>query len=282
MAQNTQTPAVDFFKFDLGNNSALQKDFQKIFEENNGNWAKIKPQLEGNKAFINVLPKLEFTQNLSVLSNNNEAFVAHFQKDATINSMADIGLKLNKVAFVAQVQEFTPVGEDKMVFANNAFNQVFNQVPTAVLVNMIEDPKVPILNNVVGSQTAEILKSNPHFNIKTTSVYNLINDTKNFEQVPAALQAEVTTQLKTLGRLVNIAHVPEAVPILYNKNLHTSGIISSIPPNQFLAMMKDNGLSDEDVHQIHQQAQIRTAQIQDAMMGMYELERGINFGIMKA
>ena len=39
---------------------------------------------------------------------------------------------------------------------------------------MINDPKVPLLNNDNGKYIAELLSKTPEFNIKTTSVYELI------------------------------------------------------------------------------------------------------------
>ena len=67
-----------------------------------------------------------------------------------------------------------PEGEIKAVYVDKLYNELYAKEPTAVVVNMINDPKVPLLNNDNGKYIAELLSKTPEFNIKTTSVYELI------------------------------------------------------------------------------------------------------------
>jgi hypothetical protein len=269
--QENTNPMLKLFSNDLSKN--LHSDFQTIFEDNNGNWAAIKPQLDKNVVFKELLPKLEFTHNLSVLSNNNEDFVAHFQQDNAINSLSDIALHFNRSVFSKAVKN---TGID----INLVFNQVFQLAPTAQLVNMIKDPKVDFLNSTLGGQVGDILHENINVNLKTTSVYEIINKQDVFKNLSTDAQQPVTVQLKTLARLTALSQSPEVIPVLYNKNLHTSGIISAIPKSQFQAMMQDSDLDETQIEQIHYDAQNRAAQISNALLEMYQHKNGANFGIM--
>lgn len=162
-------PKIDFFKFDL-QAEKQQKVFAEIFSKNQGNWSAIKSELTGKEGFTDtVINKLEFTQNLSVWSNNNAEVVSLFQKDDKTNSLRDIALSLDKTAFIDKVKATAPAGtdEEKQVFALNLRRNLFNIEPTAMLVNLVKDPKVPFLNDATGSNIAAVLTKQPEFNIKT-------------------------------------------------------------------------------------------------------------------
>ena len=229
MTKQALNPLFTSFANDLKGTN-LTKDFQTIFKDHDGNWDEIKPKLESNKAFEAVLPKLEFTQNLMVFSNNNEGFVAHFQQDSAINFVSDIGLKLNREAFVAQVRDFAPKGEDKMAFANNYFNQVFNQAPTGIMVNMIEDPKVSLLNNdkVLGKYVSQILRENLDF-LTTKSAYDIVDNEENFKDIPTEKQQEVKNMIKDLNRVKSFSPTPEIFNASFEAKLTSSNKFTALP-----------------------------------------------------
>ena len=99
--------------------------------------------------------------------------------------MRDIALTLNKPAFLDKVKAVAP-GEsetDKLGFALNLRRDLFKIEPTAMLVNMIKDTKVPLLNDATGTNIAAVLCKQPDFNIRSTSVYELFKSEEAFNDI---------------------------------------------------------------------------------------------------
>jgi|CXWL01.1.fsa_nt_gi hypothetical protein len=270
MAATSETlkldPKIDFFKFDLQADKQ-QKVFTEIFSKHNGNWSAIKSELTGMEGFNDkVIGKLEFTHNLSEWSNNNAMLVSLFQKDDKTNSLRDIALSLDKAAFIEKVKATAPGGsnKEKQVFALNLRRDLFNiYEPTAMLVNLVKDPKVPFLNDATGANIAAVLTKQSDFNIKTTSVYELLKKEDVFKDISTDSQEAVITQLKSLQRITAVSHEPDAVPVLYNAKIQSAMQISSLPKKQFLAVFGDSDLDENTLVQIHhnaQQTQVRNEQ----------------------
>jgi len=264
MSNQPQTPKkvdlkIGFFKpyFESDNQ---QKIFQKIYEKNNGNWSNIKPELKKEGFMAANIDNLEFAHHL----------VSAFQKDGPINSMRDIAVKFNKVAFIEEMKKVAPeIEEDRNAFALNLYRKLFYLEPTAMLVNMIRDPQVAMMNDAVGSNVAKVLSNQLDFNIKTTSIYEVIKN----EEVPLENHETVITQLKTLQRITAISP-PDALPVLYNANLHSAMQISAIPQKQFMAVMSKSGLDDNTLMQIHSNAQQARVRNEQAIMALKEVGKG--------
>lgn len=276
MAELNQTlkldPKIDFFKFDLQADKQ-QKVFAKIFSKNNGVWSAIKSELTGKEGFTDtVINKLEFTHNLSVWSNNNGKLVSLFQKDAKTNSLRDIAISLDKTAFIDKVKATAPAGsdEEKQAFALNLRRDLFKLEPTAMLVNLVRDPNVPFLNDATGSNIAAVLTKQPDFNIKTTSVYEVIKNEEVFKDISSDGQEAVKTQLKTLQRIVAVSPEPDAVPVLYNAKVQSAMQISALPKAQFMAAFSESDLDENTLAQIHHNAQQTKVRNEHFLMSVRE------------
>jgi hypothetical protein len=263
---------TDFFKVDLKNDK-LRKSFASLYEENAGDWTRVKAALKEEEGFTpDVVRSLEFTHRLATWSNDNEALISAFQKDDTTNSTRDIALNFSKAAFVSKVMEVVPGDneEEKRMHAANLHNGLFHIEPTAMLVNMVKDTKVPMLNDAVGAGVARVLENKPDFNIRTTSVYELLASDNVFSNISEDSKGAITTQLKTLQRITALSPVPDAIPALYNARLHTALQISEIPETQFMMMMSDKGLDETSLKQIHANAAYSRARIEHALMALRE------------
>lgn len=267
---------IDLFKSDL-KSEKLQKTFKDIYESNNGNWVAIKLQLTADKSFTpELIRNLEFTNTLSVWGNNNSKLVELFKSNSEITSTRDIALKLNKAAFTEKVQNTVPDGtsEEKNEFTLNLYNSLFHVEPTAMLVNMIKDPQVPMLNDGIGANVASILEKQTEFNIKTTSIYEILNNEEVFKDIPADSKDTVSTQLKTLQRITAISPVPDTVPLLYSAKLHTALQISELPQSQFIVMMQNKGVDDVTLMNLHTNAQQARVRNEHALMALKETVQG--------
>lgn len=264
MGDQTKNPKkvdlkIGFFKpyFESDNQ---RKIFKKIYEKNNGNWSNIKPELKKEGFTAANIDNLEFAHHL----------VSAFQKDGQINSMRDIAVKFNKVAFIEEMKKVAPeIEEDKNAFALNLYRKLFYLEPTAMLVNMIRDQQVSMMN----ASVAEVLSKQLDFNIKTTSIYEVIKNEEAFNDIPLENHETVITQLKTLQRITAIS-TPDALPVLYNANLHSAMQISAIPQKQFIAVMSKSGLDDNTLMQIHSNAQQARVRNEQAIMALKEVGKG--------
>ena len=264
-----------FFEFNLKGNTDLSNALEKIYQDKNGDWSAIRAELTADKGFTPELVKsLTFTHELANLNEGNQALVTAFQNDQTTHSLYDIALTLSKHAFVARVENTVPDRDDKTVFANGLYTKLFRQEPTAVLVNMIKNPLVPLLNNGVGGQVATVLQQQPAFNIKTQSVYELLRQADVLKDVPTDDQPRVISQLKTLQRIAAVSPTPDAVPALYEKKISTAFQIAEIPKSQFLAYMQDSGVDADTLGQVHANAVAARVRNEQALMALRETGKG--------
>jgi len=223
-------------------------------------------RFSGKEGFTpNVINNLKFTRQLADWSKNNAQLVSFFQEDKQINSLRDIALNLNKTAFVEKIKATAPHDSEKgkQAFALNLHRELFHMEPSAMLVNMIKDPEVPMLNDALGANVAAVLLKQPEFNIKTTSVYELFKNEKAWKDIPVDSVEPAKTQFKNLQRITAVSPVADAIPVLFNANLRSAMHIAAMPKAQFLAALRDSDLDENTLAQIHdhaQQAQVRNEQ----------------------
>lgn len=268
-------PTIDFFKFDLKADKQ-HKVFAEVFSKNQGNWSAVKSELTGKEGFSEaVIKKLEFTHHLSEWSHNNAKVVSLFQKDERTNSMRDIALSMNKTAFIEKVKAAAPTETEEVqqAFALNLHRDLFTVEPTAMLVNLIKDPQVPILNDATGANIAAVLTKRADFNIKTTSVYELLKDETAFADISADGQEAVKTQLKSLQRIVAVSPDADAIPVLYNAKIHSARHIATLPKAQFVAALRDSGLDETTLTHIHDNAEQIQVRNEHFLMSVREAGR---------
>ena len=190
--------------------------------------------------------------------------------------MRDIAAKFSKTAFIEKVKDMAPAesDEDKKDFAVNLHQQLFKIEPTALVANMIKDPQVSLLNDAIGGNVATVLEKIPDYNIRTTSVYEMINQEEVFKDIPIENQETVISQLKTLQRITAVSPDTDALPVLYNANLHSAMSISTIPQSQFLTMMNKSGLDEVTIKKIHSNAQQVRVRNEQAIIALREVNKG--------
>lgn len=255
------------FKFDMN------KDQQKIFEEvskNNGDWTAIKKDLTGKGFSDAVINKLDFTFRLA--SWSNDAVVNLFQRDEQTNSMRDIALTLNKSAFIEKIKPVAPGASDteKIGYALNLRRDLFKQEPTAMLVNMLKDPQVPLLNDAAGANVAAVLSKKADFNIRTTSIYEIINNEEALKDISADAQPAVKEQLKILQRLSAMSEDPDVLPVLHNAKIQSAMQVSAMPRAQFVAAFSGEGLDESILTQVHHNAQQTKARNENFITALKE------------
>ncbi|MCR6544585.1 neuraminidase-like domain-containing protein [Dehalobacterium formicoaceticum] len=276
---------INFFKADL-KSEQQQKTFEVIFKKNEGDWPQIKAdlvKLKGEEGFTpKIIQNIEFTQKLADWSHDNEELISAFQKDRKLNSMNEIALSLSKEDFIKKVEDLAPVAakEDKKAYAVNLHRSLFAIEPTAMVVNMIKDPKVPLLNDAIGGNLTAVLEKQPDFNIKTTSVYEIIKNEENLGEIPGENRESVVKNLKILQRITALSPDTDALPVLYKANLHSALEISALPEAQFVSAMRGSGLDETMLLQIHSNAQQVRVRNEQAIMALREAGRGTGIAMI--
>ncbi|BFT72397.1 hypothetical protein [Paenibacillus sp. P36] len=107
-----------------------------------------------------------------------------------------------------------------------------------------------------------------------TSIYEVINDEEALKDIPLDNYQTVITQLKTLQRIAAISPETDALPVLYNENLHSAMQISTIPQAQFKTMLSKSGVDDNTIMGIHANAQMARVRNEQAILALSETYRG--------
>ncbi|BFT72396.1 neuraminidase-like domain-containing protein [Paenibacillus sp. P36] len=272
---------LDLFKANLKSDSQV-KTLENLFQANNGNWEVIKAVLANDESFEPEINKLEFTNRLIDWSKGNTNLVSTFQQDPEVSSMRDIAVKLTKQQFVDKTVALAPLEsyEDRLAYAQSLHRELFRMESTAMLTSLIRDPKVPILNDAIGGNVAQVLDKHPDFNIKTTSIYEILNNDKAMEDIPSENREAVSTQLKTLQRIAAVSPDVDAVPVLYNTKMLSAMQISAMPQTQFQMMMSKSGLEGNTLVQIHTNAQMVRLRNEHAIQSISEAYRGTGIAMI--
>ncbi|HAK78015.1 MAG TPA: hypothetical protein DCM71_14170 [Runella sp.] len=258
--------------------NALSAKLDSLLVAHNNDWQVVKPLLAADDTFKAVLPKLDFTHSLASWSGNNTTLITAFQADVQSNSMRDVALNFNREKLLSLVKKDANIPlEEQQVVTQKLHTQLFQIEPTAVLINMVKDPQVPMLNNNVGASVSAFLENQPDFNIKTTSVYEALKAKDAFKDIDDV--AGVTTQLKNLQRMVAISPVPEAVPMLYQAKLHTALQVATMPLGQFTAAFQGK-LPESELIQLHQNAQYTQVRNEQTLMAFREVGKGTGIAMI--
>lgn len=253
-------------------NQNLLDSFTKIYLQNKGDWSLIKPILSSDSSLPRqTLNKILYTHSLVNWTNNNPVMVKTFQEDGAMHSLWDVAVNYNKQALSDKIPDSAiPVSDTRETFSNNLYTNLYAQEPTAVLVNLINDPKVPLLNNDIGKMVSEVLVKVPEYNIRKTSVHEVIKNQDAMSPIPQDKITAVAAGLKSLQRVSLISPVPEAVPVLINSNYVSSYSITQLPPEQFISTMLGLGLSHDTLGYIYNEAEKKKAYYEHLLIKVKE------------
>ncbi|MDR6782684.1 DNA-binding transcriptional MerR regulator [Pedobacter africanus] len=270
---------IKLFSANFKGKAGLTDAFTKLYLKNDGNVPSVLAQLSGNKLFSKkTLADISFTFGLMTWAGANQVLMDTFRGDSAVNSLRDIALNYNKEALSKKIDNTaTPPLQNKKDFINGLYTNLYALEPTAIIVNMINDPKVPLWNNETGKIISSILSRVPDFKITTTSVYELINDEQLLKPVAKKYIDTVIHNLKVLQRVTLMSPVPEAVPVLINKNYLSVPAVTALPLKQFIATMQGTELSTDILKRIYTAAQKKKAFYEHSLLSIKEA--GMKTGI---
>jgi hypothetical protein len=270
---------------------SVQKDQQALseaLEKSEGDWPKALANLTKNQALPAVtIQKLTLAHSLAVWSSDNVPIVKALSNGAGVASLRDVALRFNVEKLTELVDSRavpentvgTTAVEKKRNFAVSLQRELFIAEPTAVLHRMVQDAEVPILDKDIRIGVASFLSNQPEFNIRTTSVYNALQDPEAFKGIADEHRSAVVENLKTLQRVQAISPIPEAVPLLMEANLTSAFRVAEIPESTFLSAHRTT-LGESTAKQIHTAAVNAHIRNEQALMTMRDATRGPGLAIM--
>jgi hypothetical protein len=265
-----------------------EKPVSEALNEANGDWPKALIILKDkNEVPAETLQRLDLAHSLADWSSDHVPVVKALADDTTVKSMRDVALHFNVEKLTALVDsDSLPedvagalVEDKKKNFATSLNRKLFRSEPTAVLHRMVKEAEIPIADAKVRAGIDSILSNQPDFNIRTTSVYTILNKPEAFKDIAEDDRPGVIENMKTLSRVQAISPVPEAVPILMKANLTSASRVAEMPESTFL---KAHGLTlgMETARQVYTNSINVQIHNEQALMTMLEARRGTGIAII--
>lgn len=229
---------------------------------------------------------VERTFAFQSFSGNFLPLIKTLQEDKEVKSLRDLALLNNRENFTQKIIDNNayPDGEKAEDFAGKLYNNLFEVEPTAMLRNMLEDPKATLVEDAsLRTNVNNFLKNIPDtFNIKTTSVYHAFKYENAFEGIAPELQDKIKAELKSLQRVLALSPAPEVVSVLMKANVTTSLLISDMPEDQFVqSFSKQLGANGETVaRQVHVNAVNARIRNEQALISLKELKEGTGISMV--
>ncbi len=223
---------------------------------------------------------------LTVLVRRFESFSGDFRplirtlQNERVSSLRELALTTNREALTRKIidNKANPEGENPEDFAGRLYTNLFQAEPTAVLRNMLDDPKAtPLEDETMRTNVASFLSRLPEtFNIRTSSVYDVFKNESAFEGIAPELRENIKTELKSLQRVAAISPVPEVVPVLMKANVTSAMLISEMPESQFVQRFAPQLGSDGEtaLRQVHANAVKARIRNEQALIALKEVEQG--------
>ena len=278
---NTRT---NLFATNFGRKKTLKNKFFALYEEKKGDWVAIEPILRETKGVTKkLLRDLKFTHDLSEWAEDKEQVVQLFQKEKTTNSLRDIALNYNRAALLQTLEtvETEETEIDRPVLARQLAVRLYQKEPTAVLQRILGDTtETPVSNKLLSGNMATFLSRQAEdFNITRDSVYQAFKREDAFKDMDAEVVTAVKTELKALQRITAITPVPEALPVLMQRQMTSAFHISEMPEAQFIdAFAAEFGEDIESgrtiARQIHYNAANARIRNEQALIAMREVGQG--------
>ena len=268
-------------------NDALRSVLKEVYEAAKGDWATTLAALRQKQEFSEAaLNQLSRTQTFANLVDDHAPLIAALRDQTSNNSVRDIALGYSRSEMTALIQqtgapENTP-GDTPELRSKNfdkiLNTRIFHLEPTAVVQRMTSRAEEsPFVDKTISAQVATFLGNQPEtFNIKTTSIYEAFKAENAFKDIDPAQQEALTSQLKSLQRVVAISPRPEALPVLLQSDLNSAFLISEQPEQQFVQAMgkalEEDG--EEIARQIYRTASDARIRNEQAMIAFRELAQG--------
>ncbi len=145
--------------------------------------------------------------------------------------------------------------------------------PSAVLQRMVQDNELPIAEASVRAGVAKVLDSQPEFDIRKSSILEVLRKPEVFDGIDEAQRPAVAAHLKTMQRLSVLSPTPDGVATLMKSNLTSAFQVGEMPEDEFVRTMSA-ALGEETARTIHMNAMASRVQNEHTLMQLRQMVRG--------
>jgi len=275
-----QVKRLDTIKKVIGDKEISAK-VETSYAEAKGNWTEALNSLKTEGLDAATLGKLDLAHSLAEVTGNNTALVKAIASQPNVNTVRDVALNNDAAAIAAMINpKHIPPGtpgstpqEQINNLAASVHNNIFAAQTSAVLQQMATSGALPITDAGLRNNVAAFLNNQPDFNIRTTSVYNAINQADAFKDIPDAAQQLVISQLKTLQRVQAISPTPQAVTELMKANISTAQQVAEMTQKDFQKKF-GAALGTDTAAAVYNNALTVKARNEHALMAMKDAVQG--------
>lgn len=258
-------------------NTTIKNKLDEAFIASNGDFTATKETLRKANVPVEEVNKIDFAHNLAVLTGDNEKLVSTISALPHVSSIREFALTHNTDAIaqlvtdesVPETIEGATVEEKKKNYAAVIQNKLFVTETSAVLQRMATAAELPIADETVRNGVATFFAKNPEFNIRTTSVYNAVENPDAFKGISVTQHEGVINQLKTLQRVQAISTTPTAVAHLIDANLTTAYHVSEMTEKDFTKTFSAK-MGETEAKAVYTNATNVKIRNEQALMAMHE------------
>ena len=265
-----------------------QQQVTRALTDAGGNLSMALDALKNVNTPVEVLHKLQFSYALADLSGDNQGVVQALVNDPQIKTLRDVALHYN-VEQIAALTDVSAIPADiagsspeqkKQNFAIALNTKLFHTETSAVLQRMVQTAQIPIADLTLRSNVATVFANAPDYNIRTSSVYRLLENPAALANIPVEQHAAAIEQLKILQRVQAISPTPDAIPVLMQANLSSAFAVSEKPETVFLSAHGAALGGEAAARQVYNNAVNLRIRNEQAAMTMLETLRGSGLAIM--
>jgi peptidoglycan hydrolase-like protein with peptidoglycan-binding domain len=218
----------------------LQTDFINAYANFTGSPQDFWTQLGQNAEFTNLVPELQFTMQLGVLTLDNPPLVTALRNAYKPASMRDLTkldanaltslISSGNIAVPDAVSGSTPAAQTTN-YVNGIIGLLQAAFPTDYVAQGLAASKDPVQQSV-----ATFLSNSPDFDFQTTAIDTYIqqNSAKAFQNIPSNQVSAVTTQLKSIQRVFRISPDYSTINTLLSAGLDSAAKIAKISRANFI------------------------------------------------
>jgi hypothetical protein len=241
-------------------------------------WQKHLPSRSEFKGRPELISGMLLTQQLTMLTANNQALVRELQVNRQIDSLdALVDLSNDdwrEVVAAAGVPDLIP-GETEEAkaetYASVLQSVVSSAMPTQRVRRMIAEEQLSIEQGDVAKGVMTFLSENDGFDLTTSRVHDFDDAIK---EASGKTHGQVRSELLKLQRVMQVSPAPETMAGLLDKDLHSAHSIASIPRNSFVKTYSDALGGESTAYMVHQRASHIATRAEMSAMYLMEYTKG--------
>ncbi|KAG4435408.1 hypothetical protein IFR05_009115 [Cadophora sp. M221] len=224
---------------------------------------------------------LKLANEVAEITGDNIGLVKAIDSDQAVNSLREFALHYQVQAIANKIDPTTerPSREDE-VLAQSVTKKLFEVEPTATVEGLVKNDQITLQDPKLRASVLSVLDSKSDFNISTTPITSAVMATPTIlANVPAAQRDDTIQEIKVIQKVQAIAPVPEAIPVLMERNLTTAGAIAATSEANMVSVL-GSSVGPEVAKMVFMTAKDITLRNESVLMSILGSVKGTGLGII--